>query len=159
MPEEINQEDIDALLSAASSDAESGTLAQQEVEDLLRSGVASGEAGSGASAEGDAVPMNFPSFEGDASGSPEGVEGTFDLLGDVRLRARIELGRRQMFVEDILRLSDGSVVELDKLAGDPVDILVNDVLVARGEVLVLNDYFCVRVTEILSPRDRLAAGQ
>jgi flagellar motor switch protein FliN/FliY len=56
-------------------------------------------------------------------------------------------------------LAEGSVVELDKLAGDPVDILVNDVLVARGEVLVLNDYFCVRVTEILSPKERLAAAR
>ena len=57
-------------------------------------------------------------------------------------------GRARMLVEDVLRLAEGSVVELDKLAGDPVDVFVNDRLVARGEVLVLNDNFCVRVNEI-----------
>jgi flagellar motor switch protein FliN/FliY len=154
MPDDINQEDIDALLSAASRDAESGTLAQQEVEDLLKGEGDAGEGGAGGGPE----KADFPDL-GAGGLPPEGVEGTFDLLSDVRLRARIELGRRQMYVEDILKLSEGAVVELDKLAGDPVEILVNEVLVARGEVLVLNDYFCVRVTEVLSPRDRLAAGR
>jgi len=79
------------------------------------------------------------------------VESTgIDLLNDVELNVRIELGKTHMFVEDVLRLSEGSVVELDKLAGDPVDVYVNDRLVARGEVLVLNDNFCVRVSEIVS---------
>ncbi len=73
-----------------------------------------------------------------------------DLLHDVELNVKIELGRTDMYVEDVLRLAEGSVVELDKLAGDPVDVYVNERLVARGEVLVLNDNFCVRVTEIVS---------
>jgi flagellar motor switch protein FliN/FliY len=64
---------------------------------------------------------------------------------------KIELGRTRMLVEDVLRLGEGSVVELDKLAGDPVDVYVNDRRVARGEVLVLNDNFCVRINEILAP--------
>jgi len=72
-----------------------------------------------------------------------------DSLGDVELSVSVELGRTQMLVEDILRLSEGSVVELDKLAGDPVDVFVNQRLVARGEVLVLNDNFCIRVSEIV----------
>lgn len=84
----------------------------------------------------------------------EGVNETqsrnIDLLRDVDLHVKIELGRSRMFVEDVLRLGQGSVVELDKLAGDPVDVLVNERLVARGEVLVLNDNFCVRINEILS---------
>ncbi len=154
MPDELKQEDIDALLKAASGDADSGTLAQQEVEALLKGDIGGAAAGGGG---GDPVEAQFPELSGPAA-SAEGVQGTFDLLGDVRLRVRIELGRRRMYVEDILRLAEGSVVELDKLAGDPVDILVNDVLVARGEVLVLNDYFCVRVTEILSSKDRLASA-
>jgi len=73
-----------------------------------------------------------------------------DLLRDVELNVKIELGRSRMLVEDVLRLAEGSVVELDKLAGDPVDVFVNDRLVARGEVLVLNDNFCVRVNEIVA---------
>ena len=75
---------------------------------------------------------------------------SIDLLRDVELNVKIELGRSRMLVEDVLKLSEGSVVELDKLAGDPVDVFVNDRLVARGEVLVLNDNFCVRVNEIVA---------
>ncbi len=75
---------------------------------------------------------------------------SIDLLRDVELNVKIELGRSRMMVEDVLKLSEGSVVELDKLAGDPVDVFVNDRLVARGEVLVLNDNFCVRVNEIVA---------
>ncbi len=75
---------------------------------------------------------------------------SIDLLRDVELNVKIELGRTRMLVEDVLKLGDGSVVELDKLAGDPVDVFVNDRLVARGEVLVLNDNFCVRVAELLA---------
>lgn len=79
-----------------------------------------------------------------------GVEtGGLDMLGDVDLHVSVELGRTEMLVEDILRLSEGSVVELDKLAGDPVDVYVNQRLVARGEVLVLNDNFCIRISEIV----------
>jgi flagellar motor switch protein FliN/FliY len=75
---------------------------------------------------------------------------SIELLRDVELNVKIELGRARMLVEDVLKLCEGSVVELDKLAGDPVDVFVNDRLVARGEVLVLNDNFCVRVNEILT---------
>ncbi len=72
-------------------------------------------------------------------------------LKDVELDLRIELGRTELLIEDVLKLREGSVVALDKLAGDPVDVLVNGRLVARGEVLVLNDNFCVRIAEILAP--------
>ena len=73
------------------------------------------------------------------------------LLRDVNLHVKVELGRTRMYVEDVLRLNENSVIELDKLAGDPVDIYVNDRHVARGEVLVVNDSFCVRVSEIIQP--------
>lgn len=78
-----------------------------------------------------------------------GQSGGVDLLADVNLHVKIELGRTRMFVEDVLKLSEGAVVELDKAAGDPVDIYVNERHVARGEVLVINDCFCVRVSEIV----------
>jgi flagellar motor switch protein FliN/FliY len=89
-------------------------------------------------------------------GPPE--KCTMDLLRDVELDLKIELGRTEMFLEDILKLRRGSVVTLDKLAGDPVDIYVNGRLVARGEVLVLNDNFCVRVAELVGS-DALAADK
>ena len=82
---------------------------------------------------------------------------TIDLLLDVDLDVKIELGRTKLTLEQVLRLGSGAVVELQKLAGDPLDILVNEQPIARGEVLILNDNFCVRVTEILAPEDRRAA--
>lgn len=82
--------------------------------------------------------------------------GGIEMLGDVDLEVVVELGRTEMLVEDVLKLGPGAVVELDKLAGDPVDIYVNDRHVARGEVLVLNDNFCVRINEIVEPEDRRA---
>jgi flagellar motor switch protein FliN/FliY len=100
-----------------------------------------------------ALPPNTAPFEPpDLSAErPAANIGTIDLLDDVELDVKIELGRTEMFIEDVLGLGVGSVVELDKAAGDPVDIFVNERLVARGEVLVLNDNFCVRVNDILSP--------
>jgi len=84
-------------------------------------------------------------------GAPASTEtATLDLLSDVQLDLKIELGRTHMYLEDVLKLRKGSVVPLDKLAGDPVDIYVNERLIARGEVLVLNDNFCVRVGELIA---------
>lgn len=84
-----------------------------------------------------------------------GGGGGIDMLGDVELNVSVELGRTEMLVEDVLKLGSGSVVELDKLAGDPVDVFVNGRLIARGEVLVLNDNFCIRVSEIVAGIDEL----
>ena len=80
-------------------------------------------------------------------------KATLDLLRDVELDVKIELGRTHMLLEDVLKLRRGSVVALEKLAGDPVDVYVNGRLVARGEVLVLNDNFCVRVAELITGDD------
>jgi len=93
-------------------------------------------------------PLDLPKFGEVPAAAP--LPQGMDLLSDVNLQVKIELGRTRMLVEDVLRLNAGSVVELDKLAGDPVDIFVNDRPVARGEVLVLNDNFCVRINEILA---------
>ena len=92
--------------------------------------------------------VQLPAFDADGAGGAPA--GDLDLLADVNLQVKIELGRTRMLVEDVLRLADGSVVELDKLAGDPVDVYVNERHVARGEVLVVNDNFCVRISEIIS---------
>jgi flagellar motor switch protein FliN/FliY len=100
-------------------------------------------------------PLDLPSLAGDLS--PNQVHA-LDLLGDVHLNVKIELGRTRMLVEDLLRLSEGAVVELDKLAGDPVDVYVNERHVARGEVLVLNDNFCVRINEVLNPANATEKG-
>ncbi len=84
-----------------------------------------------------------------APATPSQETATLDLIRNVELDLKIELGRTHMYLEDVLKLRKGSVVPLDKLAGDPVDIYVNGRLIARGEVLVLNDNFCVRVAELI----------
>ena len=87
----------------------------------------------------------------DFTGAPASTDrATLELLSDVELDLKIELGRTHMYLEDVLKLRRGSVVPLDKLAGDPVDIYVNGRLIARGEILVLNDNFCVRVAELIA---------
>jgi flagellar motor switch protein FliN/FliY len=91
----------------------------------------------------------------DEQTSTHDLRRNIDLLKDVTLRIKVELGRGKMFLKDVLRLTAGSVVELDKMAGDPVEIYANDRLVGRGEVLVLNENFCVRVTQIFSPEECL----
>lgn len=86
----------------------------------------------------------------DFGGSPASTDKTtIDLVRDVELEVKIELGHADMHLEEVLQMQKGSVVPLDKLAGDPVDIFVNGRLIARGEVLILNDNFCVRITELI----------
>jgi flagellar motor switch protein FliN/FliY len=97
-------------------------------------------------AAGGAQSFTFPDFTGAA---PTTEAATLELMRDVELDLTIELGRTHMHLEDVLKLKQGAVVPLDKLAGDPADIYVNGRLIARGEVLVLNDNFCVRVAELI----------
>jgi|GraSoiStandDraft_41_1057321.scaffolds.fasta_scaffold5695942_2 flagellar motor switch protein FliN len=89
--------------------------------------------------------------------TPEpGTARNFDLLLDIPLEVTVELGRTRLALRDLLALSAGSVVELAKLAGEPLDVLVNGKLVARGECVMVNDKFGVRLTDIVSRSERLA---
>ena len=87
--------------------------------------------------------------------SPVSADGNLGLLMDVEMEMTVELGRTKRLVKDILMMGEGSIVELDKLAGEPVDILVNHRLIAKGEVVVIDENFGVRVTEIISPLERV----
>jgi flagellar motor switch protein FliN/FliY len=78
-----------------------------------------------------------------------------DMLLDLPLDVSVELGRTRMSIQELLALAPGSVIELDKVAGEPLDILINDRLVARGEAVVVNDKFGVRITDIVSPQERI----
>jgi flagellar motor switch protein FliN/FliY len=93
-------------------------------------------------------PAQFSGF----SGAPlmQGEETNLNLLLDIPLKVTVELGRTQKIIKEILELSQGSIIELDKLAGEPVDILVNNKLIAKGEVVVIDENFGVRVTDIVS---------
>lgn len=96
--------------------------------------------------------MNLGTEEAPVSQSAGGYnESNIELLLDVSMRVTVELGRTRMKLAQVLELQHGSVVELDRLAGDPVDIFVNDRMVARGEVVVVDDKFGVRITEMVTP--------
>ena len=94
-------------------------------------------------------------FEPLATAAPSGSGlSSIDILMDVPLRISVELGRTRMSVRQVLELQNGSVVELDRMAGEPVDVIVNDQLMARGEVVVVDDKFGIRITEIVTPGQR-----
>lgn len=100
------------------------------------------------------APVEFQAFDQNAADG-HGSRNNLDMLMDIPLSVTVELGRTKRSVKEILELSAGSIIELDKLAGEPVDILVNQRIVAKGEVVVIEENFGVRVTDILSQADRL----
>ncbi len=150
-PETTGQDDV-ARLAAEAQSASAAAVDHGSIDSLLD------EAQSALTALDEpaaALPPGVKPLEfQDLSGSSAANEAaSLDLLRDVQLDLKIELGRTQMQLEDVLRLKQGTVVALDKLAGDPVDIYANGRLIARGEVLVLNDNFCVRVAELIAGDD------
>lgn len=93
----------------------------------------------------------------DTGAAAEALPRGMDRLLDIPLEATVELGRTRMLIRDVLELAAGSIVELERVAGEPVDLLVNGRLVAKGEVVVIDDNFGIRITEIVSPADRVAS--
>lgn len=97
-------------------------------------------------------PVQFGQF---SDVQQEGPPGNIGMLYDVPLNVTVELGRTRRSVRDILELTQGSIIELDKLAGEPVDVFVNNTLIATGEVVVIEENFGVRITEIVNTKERL----
>ncbi len=102
-------------------------------------------------ADTDPIPDSVDEAPKEKMGKPANLE----LLLDVPLEITAELGRTRMIINDLLQLGQGSVIELNKLAGEPLEILVNQKLIARGEVVVVNEKFGIRLTDILSPLERI----
>ncbi len=98
-------------------------------------------------------PVQFSPLSSVSGSKPVNSE-SLDILMDVPLSVSVELGRTRMPVKEVLSLQHGSVVELDRMAGEPVDVLVNDRLIARGEVVVIEDRFGIRITETISQMRR-----
>ncbi len=94
-------------------------------------------------------PVEFPSFD---NITPNADSKNIGLLMDVQMELTVELGRTKKLIKDILGMGEGTIIELDKLAGEPVDILVNHKIIAKGEVVVIDENFGVRITEIISGR-------
>ena len=131
MPEQPRQEDIDELMKVLA-----GSAAAQAAPEPARK---------------EPAPRPAPAPAAEPSPAPARAEAGLDFLGDVDVQVRVELGNAKLNVKDVLKLGSGSVVALDSLVGDPVNVYVNDRLVARGEVLVVRDNFAIRITEVVPP--------
>ena len=95
----------------------------------------------------------FPSFGG--VGAAGGMMGELDMILDIPVQITVELGRTKITIKNLLQLAHGSVVELEAMAGEPMDVLVNGTLIAQGEVVVVNDKFGIRLTDIITPSERM----
>ena len=152
--DELSQDDIDALLGGLGDDDGDGGA-----DDAL-SALMGDDSGGEAEAPAAAAPaasgggaVSLPEFQSEAAVEPSQDIGA--LLGNVNLNVKVRLGKTDMLIEDLLRLSPGRVVQLDTMSGEPVDILVNNRVIAKGEVIILNEAFCVRISEIYDTINKL----
>jgi len=142
--DELSQDDIDALLGGLGGDDEDGDALDALMGDDEPSSAAVAAAPAATSSRGASVPL--PEFDQADVGTPS--HDIAEILSNVNLTVKIRLGRAEMLIEDLLKLQPGKVVQLDTMSGDPVDVLVNNKVVAKGEVIILNEAFCVRISEI-----------
>jgi flagellar motor switch protein FliN/FliY len=132
---------------AISADDWAAAMAEQEVADQATA--AAGQVSQPASPQ----PANiFPSFSDPGNGS---VMNELDIILDIPVQLTVELGRTKITIKNLLQLAHGSVVELDAMAGEPMDVLINGTLIAQGEVVVVNDKFGIRLTDIITPSERM----
>ncbi len=144
--ESIDDEVEKQMLAQLAEDSGGGT----PVDDIVERQMLAQMEGAGGHAT-EVKKADFQQLTGSSSTSTQNL----NLLLDVSLPISIELGRTEMTVQEILNLGPGSVVELNKLAGEPVDLMVNNKIVAKGEVVVIDENFGLRVTSLVSPEDRL----
>ena len=141
----LNQDDIDKLMS---SDDDMTDEWDTSFDEEPKSDIGAGMNSNVAEVHSfDQLETRAPAFSGDSK--------SLDFILDIPLEVTVELGRTRMLINDLLQLGQGSVIELTKLAGEPLEILVNNKLVARGEVVVVNEKFGVRLTDIVSPMERV----
>ncbi len=101
------------------------------------------------------APAQFPSLRPDAGNGSGAPPNDLNMILDIPVQLTVELGRTRIPIKHILQLAQGSVVELETLAGEPMDVLVNGYLIAQGEVVVVNDKFGIRLTDIVTPSERI----
>lgn len=143
----LDQSDIDKLM------AEDDDLSDDWDDSSEESKPETAAAAAPESGEPESEP--FGTFEEKPIKKLSADEGSMDFILDIPLEVTVELGRTKMLINDLLQLGQGSVIELSKLAGEPMEILVNNKLVARGEPVVINEKFGIRLTDIVNPMDRI----
>ncbi|AZC17095.1 MULTISPECIES: flagellar motor switch protein FliN [Pseudomonas] len=149
MADEINPQDDQALADEwAAALEETGDAGQADIDALLAA-----DAGA-ASASGRLQMEEFASVP--KSHEPVSLEGpNLDVILDIPVSISMEVGSTDINIRNLLQLNQGSVIELDRLAGEPLDVLVNGTLIAHGEVVVVNEKFGIRLTDVISPSERI----
>lgn len=141
-----NQDDADLAAEWAAALEDSGEGGQGDIDDLMN------QAGGGGD---DSHPMVMDEFAGVESFG-EGDEGpSLDVILDIPVEITMEVGGTEITIRNLLQLNQGSVIELDRLAGEPLDVKVNGTLIAHGEVVVVNEKFGIRLTDVISPTERI----
>ncbi|MCW3150310.1 flagellar motor switch protein FliN [Stutzerimonas stutzeri] len=130
--------------------AEAGDASQDDIDALLNQGPAAAEPAA------PRAPLEDFASMPKAGGAPLGLEGpNLDVILDIPVSISMEVGSTEISIRNLLQLNQGSVVELDRLAGEPLDVLVNGTLIAHGEVVVVNEKFGIRLTDVISPTERI----
>ncbi len=144
----------DEKLAAEWEAAMSESGGENNVEDEWAAAMAEAEsAGAGApAADVKAAPLENFSSQG---GGPKAISPDLDIILDIPVTISMEVGNTQIPIRNLLQLNQGSVIELDRLAGEPLDVLVNGTLIAHGEVVMVNEKFGIRLTDVVSPSERI----
>lgn len=149
----LSQDDIDKLMGGGEDkkdkDVDQDKLAEEWAQ-ALESGA---EIEEGKPFEKDARKATFAEL--DETRHASGPSKDLDFILDIPLEVTVEMGRTKMLINDLLQIGQGSVIELNRLAGEPLDILINSKLIARGEVVVVSEKFGIRITDIVSPLERV----
>ncbi|MCZ8239416.1 MAG: flagellar motor switch protein FliN [Leptospiraceae bacterium] len=161
----LSQDDIDALLGSGTGGSSGGSDSLADLDALVGATGGGGSSDSGdegpsfadiAAALGpSSTPAPTPTKQAPRSQSSGGNTANLNLLLDVTLSLTVELGRTNMFIKDVLQLSEGNIVELDKNVGEELDVLANGKPIGRGKLIVIDDYYGVQITQILDPSERL----
>ncbi len=133
------------------SESEDGEVMDEWAEALAEAGQDGGRQDAGGEAQ--SAPLEDLVDESQGEGEDEDVN--LDVILDIPVTISMEIGRTQINIRNLLQLNQGSVVELDRLAGEPLDVLVNGTLIAHGEVVVVNEKFGIRLTDVISPAERV----
>lgn len=158
MSEEAHKPDDDISAddwAAALAEQETAAPAAAGEGDDWAAALAEQEAADKAAAASEPAAQKAQIFQNLTPESVQPAANNLDLILDIPVQLNVELGRTKIAIRNLLQLAQGSVVELDGLAGQPMDVLVNGCLIAQGEVVVVNDKFGIRLTDIISPAERL----
>jgi flagellar motor switch protein FliN/FliY len=134
---------------------ESGDDESDDDDDASASDTTEEKAESGKSKKPDVKTPEMEEFDNASSAKVDSITQDLDVILDIPVTISMEVGNTQIAIRNLLQLNQGSVIELDRLAGEPLDVLVNGTLIAHGEVVMVNDKFGIRLTDVISPNERI----